>query len=84
MEVKLFKNGQSMAIRLPAQWLRDGNFSDSVDLEKKNDGSIVIKPLKENTRKNWAEAAAKLSESEPIDEEWIETGIDDGLKGAEW
>jgi len=83
MEAKLFKNGQSLAVRLPAQWLKEGEFSDSVEMEMKKDGSILIKPCKHSPREGWAEAAAKIAQVEG-DSEWSEAGLEDGIEDFQW
>lgn len=83
METKLFKNGQSLAVRLPAKWLMEGDFSDSVELEKKKDGSILIKPTRHSPRKGWAEAAAKIAGAEG-DGQWNEAGLEDGIEDFSW
>ena len=85
MLAKLFKNGQSMAIRLPAQWVKTTLSCDSVQMELKKDGSLVLKPNVQEIRNGWAEAAVKISSSDnPDDNEWIEAGVGDGLEGTEW
>jgi len=84
MEAKLFKNGQSMAIRLPARWLKEGEFADSVELELKKDGSILIKPSKVSPREGWAEAVSKIAAHTPEDDSWAEAGVEDGLEDFQW
>lgn len=83
MEAKLFKNGQSLAVRLPAQWLKEGHFSDAVEMELRNDGSILIKPISHSPRAGWTEAAAKIMQTE-AEAEWSEAGLNDGIEDFEW
>jgi antitoxin VapB len=56
MEAKLFKNGQSQAVRLPKKFRFEGN---AVSIQKIGD-SVVLSPL-QNTWDSFFEAAADFS-----------------------
>ncbi|WP_281951479.1 antitoxin [Nitrosophilus kaiyonis] len=70
IEAKVFKSGNSQAIRIPKEFRVD---SDIVIIEKEDD-KLIITPIKKNPREGWEE---KFSKSQ-------ELLIDDALDIQEW
>ena len=65
--VSLFRNGRSQAVRIPKEFELPGREA----VIRKEDGRLIIEPVKRNS------LIAYLESAEPIDEEWPE--IDDPL-----
>lgn len=65
--VSLFRNGRSQAVRIPKEFELPGREA----VIRKEDGRLIIEPVKRNSLIAYLEAA------EPIDEEWPE--IEDPL-----
>lgn len=74
MQAKLFKNGQSQAVRLPKQFRFDGK---AVSIQKIGD-SVVLSPIKDNWD-SFFEAAADFSPHFMTDREQGEQAEREGL-----
>lgn len=47
---KVFKVGNSFAVSIPSEWVRQMNLEEqSVELRRNGKGEIVVKPLREET-----------------------------------
>ena len=68
---KVFKSGNSQAIRIPKEFRLD---ADMVSIVKKDD-TLIITPIKSKKREGWAEKFSKHSN---------ELLIDDTLEIDEW
>ncbi|WP_028962903.1 AbrB/MazE/SpoVT family DNA-binding domain-containing protein [Sulfobacillus thermosulfidooxidans] len=48
---KVFKAGNSYAVSIPSDWVREMNLEDQpVELIRNNKGEIIVKPLREASR----------------------------------
>lgn len=74
MQAKLFKNGQSQAVRLPKQFRFEGN---AVSIQKIGD-SVVLSPIKDNWD-SFFEAAADFSPDFMTDREQGQQAEREGL-----
>ena len=68
---KVFKSGNSQAIRIPKEFRLD---ADTVSIVKKDD-ALIVTPIKSNKREGWAEKFSKYNN---------ELLIDDMLEIDEW
>ena len=82
MLVSLVQVGNSKGIRLPKSILDQCHIEDKLDLEVTNN-SIILKPVKNRPRENWAEKFGKMNEAGE-DKLLIDDGLDLSEKGWEW
>lgn len=61
---KVFKSGNSQAIRIPKEYRLD---TDEVSIEKKND-TLIITPLKVDSRSGWSNKFCKYENNMLIDD----------------
>lgn len=77
--MKLVEIGNSKGIRLSKSIINKYGFSRGLKVveEKK---CIKIVPIEKTPRMSWQEFYAKNSESIEVDRDFLECGIDDGIK----
>ncbi len=62
MLVSVVAIGNSKGIRIPKAILEQCDIRDQIDLEVRG-GRIVLEPVRDAPRKNWAEAFRRMAES---------------------
>lgn len=82
MEVAIVSIGNSKGIRIPKAILEQCHIKQEVNLETKGE-SIIIKPLKRESRKDWEKAFQKMHENKD-DELLIGDRIDLDMENWEW
>lgn len=82
MKVAIIPIGNSKGIRIPKVVLEQCHIKKEVNMEVK-DESIIIRPFKEEPRKNWAEVFKKMHENGD-DKLLIDDSIDFDMETWEW
>lgn len=83
VELKVARIGNSRGVRLPAGTLKRYRIGDTVLMEERSDGILLLPPGPGATKLSWEETAREMARSGEDWTEWDAT-LADGLEGIPW